>query len=145
MRQRADSHLYLMVRRSGQVAIGGWSLVPIDATLDGILAKNLTFQGVVSHTWQTWERCLELMLRGRITTEPLVSDILSLGQWRGAFSTLEELRAIKILLHPEEQPTSHHLLPRMPNPSTRRHPPAAAPSQAVQWDSAASSRHARCP
>lgn len=91
-----------LVRRSGQVTKIGWCLEPVDATLDTIVAKAITYQGVVSHTWKTWEACLRLMEQGRIQTEPLISEIWPLSRWKEAFARLEALEAVKILLYPED-------------------------------------------
>ena len=91
-----------LVRRSGQVTKIGWCLEPVDATLDTVVAKAITYQGVVSHTWKTWEACLRLMGQGRIQTEPLISEIWPLSRWKEAFARLEALEAVKILLYPED-------------------------------------------
>lgn len=89
-----------VVRRNGQVTKLGWSLVPVNATLDEIVAKAITYQGAFSHTWRTWEAVLELLRLGRIETEPLISEIWPITRWKEAFERLESLEAHKILLHP---------------------------------------------
>jgi len=92
-----------LVRRNGQVTKVGWSLKPVNLTMDEIVAKVVTYQGAFSHTWKTWEACLELMRAGRIQTEPLISEVWPIARWRDAFEKLETKQALKILLHPVDE------------------------------------------
>ncbi len=89
-----------LVRRNGHVTKVGWSLQPVNLTLDEIVAKAVTYQGAFSHTWNTWETVLELMRLGQIETGPLVSEIWPITRWQEAFEKLEALEAHKILLYP---------------------------------------------
>jgi L-iditol 2-dehydrogenase len=89
-----------LVRQNGQVTKVGWSLQPVNLTLDEIVAKAVTYQGAFSHTWNTWETVLELLRQGKIETEPLVSGVWPITRWEEAFHKLEALEAHKILLHP---------------------------------------------
>lgn len=89
-----------IVRRNGQVTKVGWSLQPVNLTLDEIVAKAITYQGAFSHTWKTWETCLELLKLGRIQTSPLISEVWPITRWEDAFEQLETMKAHKILLHP---------------------------------------------
>ena len=96
-----------IVRRNGQVTKLGWSLQPVNLTLDEIVAKAVTYQGSFSHTWKTWETCLELLRLGRIETEPLNSGVWPITRWRQAFEELESLQAHKILLYPVDKVRSN--------------------------------------
>jgi alcohol dehydrogenase/L-iditol 2-dehydrogenase len=89
-----------LVRQNGQVTKIGWSLQPVNLTLDEIVAKVITYQGAFSHTWSTWETCLELMRQGKIQTEPLISEVWPITRWEEAFHKLEALESHKILLYP---------------------------------------------
>lgn len=89
-----------LVRRNGQVTKVGWSLQPVNLTMDEIVAKVITYQGAFSHTWTTWETCLELMRQNKIETEALISEIWPITRWQEAFEKLENLEAHKILLYP---------------------------------------------
>jgi alcohol dehydrogenase/L-iditol 2-dehydrogenase len=89
-----------LVRRNGWITKVGWSLQPINLTLDEIVAKAITYQGAFSHTWRTWETILALMAAGRIETAPLLSEVWPITRWCQAFERLESLDAHKILLHP---------------------------------------------
>ncbi len=89
-----------LVRQNGQVTKVGWSLQPVNLTMDEIVAKAITYQGAFSHTWKTWETVLELLRQGRIETEPLLSEVWPITRWEEAFHKLEALEAHKILLYP---------------------------------------------
>jgi alcohol dehydrogenase/L-iditol 2-dehydrogenase len=89
-----------LVRPNGQVTKVGWSLQPVNLTMDEIVAKVVTYQGAFSHTWTTWETCLNLMREGKIETEPLISEVWPITRWEEAFHRLERLEAHKILLYP---------------------------------------------
>lgn len=89
-----------LVRQNGQVTKVGWSLHPVNLTLDEIVAKAITYQGAFSHTWKTWETVLELLRQGKIETGPLVSAVWPITRWEEAFHKLEALEAHKILLYP---------------------------------------------
>ena len=89
-----------LVRPNGQVTKVGWSLQPVNLTMDEIVAKVVTYQGAFSHTWTTWETCLNLMREGKIETEPLISEVWPITRWEEAFHRLETLEAHKILLYP---------------------------------------------
>jgi alcohol dehydrogenase/L-iditol 2-dehydrogenase len=89
-----------IVRQNGQITKIGWSLQPVNLTLDEIVAKVVTYQGAFSHTWTTWETCLELMRQGSIDTESLVSEVWPITRWEEAFHKLEAMEAHKILLYP---------------------------------------------
>lgn len=91
-----------LVRRNGWITKIGWSLQPVNLTFDEIVAKAITYQGSFSHTWKTWETCLELLRQSRIATEPLLTDIWPITRWQEALEKLEALQAHKILLSPVE-------------------------------------------
>jgi alcohol dehydrogenase/L-iditol 2-dehydrogenase len=89
-----------LVRQNGQVTKVGWSLQPVNLTLDEIVAKAITYQGAFSHTWKTWETVLELLRQRKIETDLLVSEVWPITRWEEAFHKLEALEAHKILLYP---------------------------------------------
>jgi L-iditol 2-dehydrogenase len=89
-----------MVRRNGQITKIGWGPDPVNFSLDPIIEKSITLQGSFSHTWSTWERCLQLMALGKLRIGPLISHRLPLAQWREGFEMVEDATAVKVLLHP---------------------------------------------
>jgi len=90
-----------MVRPNGQITKIGWDPRPVEFSLDPLLIKAVTFQGVFSHTWPTWEKALALMASGKIETELMASHRLPLPEWRTAFELVESREAIKALVLPD--------------------------------------------
>ena len=60
----------------------------------------MTFQGVFSHTWDTWERALRLEAGGQVQLRPMISHRVPLQDWKVAFDALEHGEAIKALIFP---------------------------------------------
>ena len=95
-----------IVRRNGQITKIAWGPGPLDLSLDPLLSKAVTFQGVFSHTWDTWERVLRLESTGQVNLGAMVSHRVPLADWKVAFDALESGAAVKALLFPngvEEQ------------------------------------------
>ncbi len=98
---RATVQLALeVVRRNGQITKIAWGPQPLDLSLDPLLAKAVTLQGVFSHTWDTWERALKLQATGQVQMEPMISHRVALQDWQVAFAALESGAAVKALIFP---------------------------------------------
>ncbi len=98
---RATVQLALeVVRRNGQITKIAWGPRPLDLSLDSLLAKAVTLQGVFSHTWDTWERALLLQATGQVQCAPLISHRVPLRDWQVAFAALEDGTAVKALIFP---------------------------------------------
>jgi L-iditol 2-dehydrogenase len=89
-----------LARRNGQITKIAWGPRPLDLSLDALLAKAVTFQGVFSHTWDTWERVLRLESTGQVRLADMISHRVPLKDWKLAFDALENGEAIKALIFP---------------------------------------------
>jgi alcohol dehydrogenase/L-iditol 2-dehydrogenase len=89
-----------VVRRNGQITKIAWGPQPLGLSLDPLLAKAVTLQGVFSHTWDTWERVLRLEATGQANLAALISHRVPLGDWKVAFDALESGQAVKALIFP---------------------------------------------
>jgi L-iditol 2-dehydrogenase len=89
-----------IVKRNGQITKIAWGPKPLDLSLDLLLAKAVTFQGVFSHTWDTWERVLRLASIGQLDFPALVSHRVPLSEWKTAFHALESGEAVKAVIYP---------------------------------------------
>ncbi len=89
-----------IVRRNGQITKIAWGPKPLDLSLDPLLAKAVTLQGVFSHTWDTWERVLRLESTGQVNLRALISHRVPLADWKVAFDALESGEAVKALICP---------------------------------------------
>lgn len=88
------------VARNGQITKVGWGPKPVGLSLDPLLSKAVTLQGVFSHTWRTWEAVLRLMESGRLQMEPMVTQDLPITEWERAYHLVEDREAVKIVLRP---------------------------------------------
>ncbi|MFL5734818.1 MAG: zinc-binding dehydrogenase [Chloroflexia bacterium] len=89
-----------VVRRNGQITKIAWGPEPLDLSLDPLLSKSITLQGVFSHTWDTWERALRLEATGQVNLRDMVSHRVPLPDWKTAFDALESGQAVKALIFP---------------------------------------------
>lgn len=89
-----------LVRPNGQITKIGWDPRPVEFSLDPLLIKAATLQGVFSHTWNTWEKALTLLSNGQVLLDPMISHRLDLREWRTAFELVETRQAVKALLIP---------------------------------------------
>lgn len=89
-----------LVRPNGQITKIGWDPRPVNFSLDPLLVKAVTLQGVFSHTWDTWERALTLMAGGHVRLEPMITHRVGISDWRHAFELVETRQAIKTLVVP---------------------------------------------
>ncbi|MEO8288691.1 MAG: zinc-binding dehydrogenase [Chloroflexota bacterium] len=89
-----------VVRRNGQITKIAWGPKPLDLSLDPLLAKAVTLQGVFSHTWDTWERALRLTASGQANLLDMISHRVPLVDWKQAFDALERGEAVKALICP---------------------------------------------
>ena len=89
-----------IVRRNGQITKIAWGPKPLDLSLDPLLAKAVTLQGVFSHTWLTWERALTLQSTGQVNLAAMISHRVALQDWKQAFDALESGEAVKAVILP---------------------------------------------
>jgi L-iditol 2-dehydrogenase len=89
-----------VVRRNGQITKIAWGPKPLELSLDPLLAKAVTLQGVFSHTWDTWERALRLIASGQVNVGDMITHRVPLGEWKAAFDALESGEAVKALIYP---------------------------------------------
>lgn len=86
-----------MVRRNGQITKIGWGPDPLGYSLDPLLSKAVTLQGVYSHTWTTWEAALRLMETGQVDMEAMISHRMTIEDWRQAYEAVESRQACKVV------------------------------------------------
>ena len=89
-----------LVRRNGQITKIGWGPAPVDFSLDPLIEKAARLQGSFSHTWQTWENCLQLMAAGSVNMDDMITHEYSIAEWETAYELVEERQAVKAVLRP---------------------------------------------
>lgn len=88
------------VRPLGQVIKVGWGPEPLGFSLDPIVKKAVSIHGSFSHTYNTWERAIELLASGRIDAPALLGLQTPLDGWRRGFEEMHEGRVAKAVLIP---------------------------------------------
>jgi L-iditol 2-dehydrogenase len=73
----------------------------ITVNLDEVSLGQLDIRG--SWSWngrETWERALDLLDRGVLDLEPMITNHYELEQWEMAFANLRSKQDVKALIHP---------------------------------------------
>lgn len=91
------------VARNGQITKIGWGPPPVNLSLDPLLSKAATLQGVFSHTWRTWEAVLQMMAAGAWQMEPMITHRFTIAEWETAYRLVESREAVKVVLIPLEE------------------------------------------
>jgi len=96
------AHMALeMVRKRGKYAQIGLFGRPIEIDFEQIAFKEILVSGSLSQRRPAWERSLDLMRRGVIQTEHLISHEFPLHEWQTAFEMFEKKEGVKLILLPE--------------------------------------------
>ena len=91
-----------LVRPLGQITKVGWFHGAPNFNMDALLGKIVTLQGSFSHTWPTWERCLQLLADNEILSDEMVSHKLPLDQWRDGYEWSMSREAVKAVICPND-------------------------------------------
>ncbi len=90
-----------LVRRHGKIcALGINGKETTDVPWDKAIFKAVQLTFCFSSSWQSWETVLQLMEKGMLKPEEIITHKLPLEQWREAFEALENREAIKVILEP---------------------------------------------
>jgi len=87
-------------RRRGRYTQLGLSSGPFELDFSLVAYKELQVTGALGQRWPAWEHSLDLMRRGQVDANRLVSHILPLAEWRKAFEMVEAKQGLKIVLQP---------------------------------------------
>ncbi|HHY93872.1 MAG TPA: alcohol dehydrogenase catalytic domain-containing protein [Firmicutes bacterium] len=84
-----------LVRSAGKIAAVG--VPPGEAQVDwfSLVLREITAYGTYAHKWSSWELALELMGRGQVACDRLLTRMYPLEDWTAAF---EEVRSSKELI-----------------------------------------------
>lgn len=91
-----------LVKKRGQYTQMGLFGKSINIDFEQIAYKELRVTGFISHNWKSWERALDLLKQERIQARLLVTDTLSIMDWKKGFEKFEKKEGIKIILYPVE-------------------------------------------
>jgi L-iditol 2-dehydrogenase len=96
----AAGMLLELVRRGGQYAQIGLFGKTVEWNLDEVCYRELSVTGSNASVPSAWNRALDLMATGVVQTEPLVSEVFPITEWREAFDVFERRSALKTVLLP---------------------------------------------
>lgn len=88
------------VKPNGIIGKVAWGPKPIHFGLDKLLEKSLTLRGTFSHTWDVWEKCLNLLKTGQVNLSGLITHELKIDDWKKGFELVETKEGIKVILKP---------------------------------------------
>ena len=89
-----------VVRPNGIIGKVAWGPKPIHFSLDKLLEKSLTLRGTFSHTWDVWEKCLNLLQTGQVNLSGLITHELKIDDWKKGFELIETKEGIKVIFKP---------------------------------------------
>lgn len=89
-----------LVRKRGRMTQMGLPGRPVEIDFEKVAFKELQVSGGIGQRRPAWRRSLDLMERGQVNLEPLISHRMSLAEWHRAFEMVERQEGIKILLKP---------------------------------------------
>lgn len=90
-----------LVRRQGKIcALGINGKETTDIPWDKAIFKAAQLTFCFSSSWQSWETVLQLMEKGMLNPDDIITHRLPLEQWQTAFEALENREAIKAILNP---------------------------------------------
>ena len=89
------------LRKRGQYIQLGIFTRGITLDFDKMSYKELSLIGSISQKHSAWEKSIDLLKFGKININPLISAVLPMTHWKQAFKSVEESKAIKVLLQPE--------------------------------------------
>lgn len=90
-----------LIRKKGKIcAIGltGGRTVDFPWEKAGFKVADIHF--CLSTSYTSWDRTINLIDRGLIPAEKVITHRLPLSDWENAFEEIEQLRALKVILHP---------------------------------------------
>jgi L-iditol 2-dehydrogenase len=73
----------------------------IEFDIEKVCYKELHFSGSLGSRNTSWRKALQLLKEGKIELKPLVTDKLSILEWKRAFEKFEKKEGCKIFLLPE--------------------------------------------
>jgi L-iditol 2-dehydrogenase len=91
---------FQVVRREGKFTQIGLHEEPFQFDFLQVLLKEVNIVASFSSSFESWDRALLLMDRGKLDLEAIVSDVLPLTEWETAWRKIEARDALKILLTP---------------------------------------------
>ncbi len=76
---------------------------PVAVPMDEVLYKEVTITSGNASTPTSWRRAISLLEEGAIDLDPLVTDVVPLGEWERAFAATRRGHGVKLVLNPRSE------------------------------------------
>ena len=87
-----------MIGEGGRYVQVGLTGRPVELDMNLITLKELSVMGTYAQKPQWWEKALDLVQRGEVKLEPLISDVYPFKEWKKAFDGYQQKTGFKYLL-----------------------------------------------
>jgi len=94
--------LELMRKRGHYVGVGIFGK-PVTLPLDTVLYRELTVTSGNASTPASWRRAVALLEQKAVQLDPLVTEVVPLSEWEGAFAATRAGTGMKYVLDPREE------------------------------------------
>lgn len=88
------------VRPAGIINKVAWGPRPVNYSLDKLIEKAVRLQCSFSHTWDIWEKSLNLLKNNQVNLSNLITHELDLDDWEKGFELVESRKGLKVVLKP---------------------------------------------
>ncbi|WZL73203.1 alcohol dehydrogenase catalytic domain-containing protein [Clostridiaceae bacterium 35-E11] len=89
-----------MLKKGGTLAITGIFHKPVQVNLGKVVRSELNIFGTICYTRNEYKECIDLVERGRVVVEPLISHYFDLRDMDKAWDVIQKRESIKIILKP---------------------------------------------
>lgn len=90
------------VRPDGQIVKVGWFPKGVPVDLNPLVQNNVRLQGSFSHTYDMWEKVIQLLSDRFLMPEVLIGIQTGLENWQLAFESMRSNKVVKAVLIPED-------------------------------------------
>ncbi len=88
-----------MLRKNGQLIRVGQGYKPLNFDINDITKRGLDLKGHMAYNSISWKNAIELLRRGMIRADLLITHRLGLSQWVEGFEKMASKEAIKVIFH----------------------------------------------
>jgi L-iditol 2-dehydrogenase len=99
--QAGMAHGLTAARRGGRYVQIGLAGKPVSLPFDLVCFHELTVTSGFASTPKSWLKALEVVTERRVQLEPLLTEVVPLGDWERAFAATRAAEGIKFVLDPQ--------------------------------------------
>ena len=92
------------VRKGGRYVHVGIYGHPVTLDMDLVLYKEIIYTSGFASTPRSWVRAMQLLDRGLVDLDPLVSEVVPIAEWRRAFEATRNAEGMKYVIDPRPEP-----------------------------------------